>query len=134
MNQQESEKPIGKAQIEHGLSLWREEAAQLEQRVMSRAWRREYEHAVGLGVAWLGRYRTMTDLIRTYFDLAYLGKNDVDEQGEDPFAVACRQAEEASGTGHILNSSLVEDVSYFRRAQALIAGKPPAGNTEDQSN
>lgn len=70
----------------------------------------------------------MEELIRSYFDLAYTGHDDLDENGEDPFMAAARIASAAGGNDHILNSGLVEDASYFRRAQELIAkSKDPGG-------
>lgn len=46
--------------------------------------------------------------------------NLVNEEGEDPFATACRRAEVMQNNHFVLSSTLVEDVAYFRRLQQLI--------------
>jgi hypothetical protein len=113
------------------MKLWREGAYRLERR-MPREWQAAYEVAVEFGVNWLQRYATMDELLQTYFDLAYLDENDTDENGEDPFEVACRKAAEVTGRDYLLSSTLVEDVSYFRRARELIGGIPSSDSGLDQ--
>jgi hypothetical protein len=114
---------IRREQIAHGLWLWREGAKRFERQAAGGR-RGTYEQAVREGVAWLQRHRTMQELIHSYFDFAYLGSNDVNDEGEDSFAAACRKAELARGNHFVLSSTLVEDASYFRRVQQLIGGNP----------
>jgi hypothetical protein len=116
---------IRREQIAHGLWLWREGAKRFERQAAGGR-RGTYEEAVRESVAWLQRYHTMRELIHSYFDFAFLGGNDVNEEGEDPFAAACRKAELARGNSFVLSTTLVEDASYFRRLQQLIGGTPPA--------
>src|SRR5262249_26651545 len=115
---------IRREQIEHGVWLWREGAKRFARQAAGGR-RGAYEHAVSYGVAWLQRYHSMTELIHSYFDFAYLGGNEVNEEGEDPFAAACRRAETARGNTFVLSSTLVEDASYFRRLQQLIGTVEP---------
>ena len=89
---------IRQEQIEHGLWLWREGANRFERHAAGGR-RGTYEEAVRRGVEWLQRYTTMEQLIHSYFDFAYLGENDVNEEGEDPFAAACRLGARAPGCG-----------------------------------
>lgn len=128
----EMREAIRREQIAHGLWLWREGAKRFERQAAGGR-RGTYEQAVREGVAWLQRYDTMRELIHSYFDFAYLGGNDVNEEGEDPFAAACRKAELMRGNHFVLSSTLVEDVSYFRRLQQLIGGAS-SGNDEVRKN
>ncbi len=114
-----SRNTLRREQIEHGLWLWRQGVKRFE-REAAGGRRGTYEDAIRRGVAWLQQYQTMKELICSYFDFAYLGGNDVNERGEDPFQAACRAAEEAHGNTHAISSSLVEDVSYYRRFRELI--------------
>jgi hypothetical protein len=115
---------IRREQVAHGLWLWCEGAKRLERQVAGGR-RGTYEAAVQEGVTWLQRYKTMPQLIHSYFDFAYLGENEVNEEGEDPFAAACRKAELARGNNFVLSATLVEDASYFRRLQQLIGKVQP---------
>jgi hypothetical protein len=47
----------------------------------------------------------------------------VNEEGEDPFEVACREAEMLLGNHFVLNATLIEYGSYFRWLQQLIGGR-----------
>ena len=120
---------VRREQIAHGLWLWREGVKRFERQAAGGR-RGTYEEAVKEGVAWLQRYHTMPELIHSYFDFAFLGENDVNEEGEDPFAAACRKAEMARDNGFILSSTLVEDVSYFRRLQELVGKVRPRFDAE----
>lgn len=110
---------IRREQTAHGLWLWREGAKRFERQAAGGR-RGTYEQAVTYGVEWLQRYNSMLQLLHSYFDFAYTGTNDVNEEGEDPFAAACRKAEMERGSQFVLSSTLVEDASYFRRLQQLI--------------
>lgn len=104
------DRPVSREQIAHALSLWRDANHQMEglRREERRA---EYELAITAGLSFLRRFTTMQALVRSYFD------DVTDDEGKDPF----EQAVHRLPSGRILNYGVVEDASYFRRAQELIA-------------
>jgi len=110
-----SPRPVSREQIEQALHLWRDAAHQLERQPWHAGWREDYERSIAAGLVFLRRYTTMPELVRSYF------ADVTDEKGNDPF----EQAVHALPSGRILNYGIVEDASYFRRAQQLIAESAP---------
>ncbi len=87
------------------LDLWRAGERNVTRRTLTSEWRDDYQAAVDAALAHLQRYRTMVELVSTYFDL-----------DDDAWLDAlCRRP-----SGRILNFGDVEDAGYWRRAQQLI--------------
>ncbi len=103
--------PVSRELIEQALGLWRDATHQVEQHSWQPGWQEDYAQAITAGLTFLTRYTTMPELVRSYFD------DVTNADGSNPF----EQAVHALPSRRILNYGLVEDASYFRRAQQLIA-------------
>jgi len=98
-----------RAELAHGLGLWRD-GERLLRRPMAPGWREDYERAITTALHHLQRYRTMPELLAAYFD-------DTRASGKDAWLdSACR-----AGVERVLNSGIVEDAAFWRRARQLIA-------------
>lgn len=99
---------------EQALGLWRGAEAYLDTQ-MQPGWAEDYETAINLALDFLQRYSTMQELLTAYF----FSENRMIE-GKDWLDAVCSSVYEDSS--HYLNSGIVEDAAYFRRAKQLIQG------------
>ncbi len=96
-------------QLDQALIVWRMGERFLQWQP-SPGLREDYEHAIALGLAHLQRSTTLDALLADY--AAHHGVDETDDRWEN----ACRDA----APGSRLNSGIVEDAAYWRRARQLL--------------